>query len=161
MDGSVTGTCRIVLFVYYGVFFYLIGRYSGIFVCTCFFCAYSGDWSFLSESGWCEDVLHPVFREWNSVITIYVCAGDTKTCSCGGCMDAASVCRCIILWCCIYIADTWTEECESGGSIADFKPGILFFGTCGLDHTWRTFVIQRIVRVYTDVSGNYTGTASG
>ncbi len=27
---------------------------------------------FLSESGWCEDVLHPVFREWNSVITIYV-----------------------------------------------------------------------------------------
>ena len=36
-------------------------------------------------------------------------------------MDAASVCRCIILWCCIYITDTWTEECESGGSIADFK----------------------------------------
>ena len=67
----------------------------------------------------------------------------------------------IILWCCIYITDTWTEECESGGSIADFKPGILFFGTCGLDHTWRTFVIQRIVRVYTDVSSNYTGTASG
>lgn len=56
--------------------------------------------------------------------------GDTKTCSCGGCMDAASVCRCIILWCCIYITDTWTEECESGGSIADFKPGILFFSTC-------------------------------
>ena len=106
-------------------------------------------------------LVFPVFREWNSVITIYVCAGDTKTCSCGGCMDAASVCRCIILWCCIYIADTWTEECESGGSIADFKPGILFFSTCGLDHTWRTFVIQRIVRVYTDVSGNYTGTASG
>lgn len=43
MDGSVTGTCRIVLFVYYGVFFYWKGRYSGIFVCTCFFCAYSGD----------------------------------------------------------------------------------------------------------------------
>ena len=62
---------------------------------------------------------------------------------------------------CIYITDTWTEECESGGSISDFKPGILLFSACGLDHTWRTFVIQRIVRMHTDVSGNYTGTASG
>ena len=39
--------------------------------------------------------------------------------------------------------------------------GILLFSACGLDHTWRTFVIQRIVRMHTDVSGNYTGTASG
>ena len=54
-----------------------------------------------------------------------------------------------------------SSKSSSVCSIADFKPGILFFGTCGLDHTWRTFVIQRIVRVYTDVSGNYTGTASG
>ena len=100
------------------------------------------------------------FREWNSVITIYVCAGDTKACICGGCMDAASVCRCIILWCCIYIADTWTEECESGGSIADFKPGILLFSVlAGWIILGEQFVIQRIVRVYTDVSGNYTGTA--
>lgn len=73
----------------------------------------------------------------------------------------ASVCRCIILRGCIYITDTWTEECESGGSISDFKHGILLFSACGLDHTWRTFVIQRIVRMHTDVSGNYTGTASG
>lgn len=126
-----------------------------------FLCAYSGNRSFFSKSGWCEDVLYPVFREWNSVITSYVCAGDTKACICGGCMDAASVCRCIILRGCIYITDTWTEECESGGSISDFKPGILLFSACGLDHTWRTFVIQRIVRMHTDVSGNYTGTASG
>ena len=161
MDGGVTGTCRIIFFVYYGVFFCWKRRCSGIFVCTCFFRAYSGNRSFFSKSGWCEDVLYPVFREWNSVITSYVCAGDTKACICGGCMDAASVCRCIILRGCIYITDTWTEECESGGSISDFKPGILLFSACGLDHTWRTFVIQRIVRMHTDVSGNYTGTASG
>ena len=133
-----------------------------VFLCALvFFRAYSGDRSFFSKSGWSEDVLYPVFREWNSVISIYVCAGDAKVCICGGCMDAASVCRCIILRGCIYITDTWTEECESGGSISDFKHGILLFSACGLDHTWRTFVIQRIVRMHTDVSGNYTGTASG
>ena len=70
MDGGVTGTCRIIFFVYYGVFFCWKRRCSGIFVCTCFFRAYSGNRSFFSKSGWCEDVLHPVFREWNSVITI-------------------------------------------------------------------------------------------
>ena len=127
------------IFVYYGVFFCWKRRCSGIFVCTCFFRAYSGDRSFFSKSGWSEDVLYPVFREWNSVISIYVCAGDAKVCICGGCMDAASVCRCIILRGCIYITDTWTEECESGGSISDFKHGILLFSACGLDHTWRTF----------------------
>ena len=37
MAGSVTGTCRIVLFVYYRVFFYWKGRYSGIFCVHLFF----------------------------------------------------------------------------------------------------------------------------
>ena len=76
-------------------------------------------------------------------------------------MDAAFVCGCIILWCCIYIADTWTEECESGGSIADFKPGIRLFRTGGLADIAADLNRQRKGRLLSDFLRRDSGAASG